>query len=472
MGIRVQATELDISTDDPFKDDLLDRKESVEILTSIIGSIDGPCVLAVDAPWGTGKTTFLNMLAQTLRRQTFTVVDFNAWETDFAEDPFVALSSEITAGLKGTSRRVGKLKRAIPEVIRTMRPLLPVAISAIPHAGPTLARVMDEFQADRAGTSTSRYVEGKRAFREFKQALESAATSLAKAKEGKPLVVVIDELDRCRPSYAVALLEVAKHLFTVDRIVFVLAMDRTQLAHSIRVLYGQDFDAKGYLRRFFVVDYRLPDPDRRKFIQGLLLATRIKDYLGDPQKSTFGGDATGLLQDFFSNSELSLRDVSQAIHRLGLVLLASRKNDHASSVTAMVVSVLLLMRAVDPDLYYRFIREGETDKEAVEAMFGRPSFAALRRTPSGYIAEAVLILARASIDSTPYQATDDASPLYKYYKQVATQNSSEPELTHATRVMQWVSTLGPSTRSVTRAIQRIELLSPELKEEDSPIAAS
>ena len=76
-------------------------------------------------------------------------------------------------------------------------------------------------------------------------------------------MVMINELDRCRPSYAVELLEVAKHLFSADRIVFVLAVNCDQLAHSVTALYGNDFDAEGYLRRFFDVDFQLPEPDRR-----------------------------------------------------------------------------------------------------------------------------------------------------------------------------------------------------------------
>ena len=68
-------------------------------------------------------------------------------------------------------------------------------------------------------------------------------------------------------------LEVAKHLFSVDRIVFVLAVNLDQLAHSVRALYGSDFDAKGYLRRFVDVDFYLPDPDRDAFIREQLQAT-------------------------------------------------------------------------------------------------------------------------------------------------------------------------------------------------------
>lgn len=80
---------------------------------------------------------------------------------------------------------------------------------------------------------------------------------------------MIDELDRCRPSYAVELLEIAKHIFAADRIVFVLAINRDQLAHAVKALYGIEFDAEAYLRRFFDLDFHLPVPELDDFITKL-----------------------------------------------------------------------------------------------------------------------------------------------------------------------------------------------------------
>ena len=61
MGIRIQPREIDIPEDEPFKNDLLERRGVVEVLTPLLGNVVGPCVLAIDAPWGTGKSTFLRM---------------------------------------------------------------------------------------------------------------------------------------------------------------------------------------------------------------------------------------------------------------------------------------------------------------------------------------------------------------------------------------------------------------------------
>ena len=70
------------------------------------------------------------------------------------------------------------------------------------------------------------------------------------------LFILIDELDRCRPTYAIKLLERVKHMFETDQVVFVIATDTSQLKHSIRATYGGEFDAQTYLQRFFDRTFR------------------------------------------------------------------------------------------------------------------------------------------------------------------------------------------------------------------------
>ena len=107
MGIRIQPQQFQVLDDDPFANDTLGRRQPAEVLTHLIGSLDGPCVLAVDAVWGAGKTTFLRMWAGHLRKLGFPVVEFNAWETDFTDDPFLALSEELTEGLRSRKDSLG-----------------------------------------------------------------------------------------------------------------------------------------------------------------------------------------------------------------------------------------------------------------------------------------------------------------------------------------------------------------------------
>ncbi len=374
MAIRLQPMEIEICENDPFRNDLLGRKEPVEVLTSIVGSIEGPCVLAVDAAWGTGKTTFLRMWSQHLKNCGFPVVEFNAWETDFTDDPFIALSSEILNGLEKCldetqEPRLHAFRKAIGETVKaTSGPLFRLALSALPYMGAQAVKELDATTASSENDATSEYLTAKGAMQEFKTALHDTASELTGSKKGKPLVLMIDELDRCRPSYAVELLEAAKHLFMVDHIIFVLAVDRAQLAHSVKVLYGNTFDAEGYLRRFFDVDYRLPFPERNGFIRASLEATGISNYYVEALSNLSKTRAEDtpvyrLLMDFFNREELSLRQIAQAIYRLSLVF-ASLPSSKGSFAEAATVAVIL--RTIDLDLYQRFVRNEISDLDVVE----------------------------------------------------------------------------------------------------------
>ena len=254
MGTRVQPLQFEVPDDDPFANDKLDRRQVAEILTHLMVSFEGPCVLAVDAAWGTGKTTFLRMWTRHLRKLNLSVVEFNAWQTDFAVDPFLALSEELAEELKShkdaLGHKVDDFKEATLKILRQVGPDLARTVVSV-LLGSTVGGVAGDALASLADERLSHYRDAKRAITTFRQTLGDVADALSKHREGRPLVVVIDELDRCRPSYAIELLETAKHLFAVDRVVFVLAVNRAELAQSVRALYGSGFNADGYLRRFF-----------------------------------------------------------------------------------------------------------------------------------------------------------------------------------------------------------------------------
>lgn len=277
-------------------------------------------MLAVDAAWGAGKTTFFKMWAQDLRNNGFVVVSFNSWETDYADDPFLSLVSEITEGLRECndttfSEKIQDTKDAAKKVlVRAIPGLLRIATAGVLDIQPLIEKEAGQILSSFAETRITKYQEAQSSIAEFRAKLGQMAEALIESK-GCSLIVMIDELDRCRPSYAVELLEVAKHLFEVDHIIFALAVNRTQLAHSIRALYGSDFDAGGYLRRFFDVDFMLPDPDRSNFLNGLLDGMQIEEA------------ARSVLQAFFSLPIVSLRQVGQSVHRLGLVIASLPKNE-------------------------------------------------------------------------------------------------------------------------------------------------
>ena len=174
MGIRIQPREIDVPQNNPFENDRLGRQEPIEILTHLIGSLEGPCVLAIDAMWGNGKTTFLRMWAQYLRNQEFPVVEFNAWETDHAGDPFVALSSELTDGLhKYTddplATKIADMKKGATEVLRRAVPgLIRVATAGVIDVSALMEKEAGQFLASYAEARMSEYQGAQQSVKAFK----------------------------------------------------------------------------------------------------------------------------------------------------------------------------------------------------------------------------------------------------------------------------------------------------------------
>ena len=484
MSIRVQPLEIEIPEDDPFRYDLLDRREAVDTLTHLVGNLEGPCVLAVDAAWGFGKTTFFRMWSQHLRNQGFPAVVFNAWETDFSEDPFLTLSRELTESLQTGDTTLMEASRAI---LRWVGPRAGhFAVAQVPVIGPELAGAAASFVEEKL----SRHSKARTSIKQFRQALQDMTTALAETNGNRPLMVMIDELDRCRPSYAVKLLEVAKHLFSVNHVVFVLAVNCDQLAHSVTALYGNDFDAEGYLRRFFDVDFKLPEPERQAFIAAQLQTTGINDYFDlvtrnaslhhgthlphAAERKDVGEALRAMLFQFFGSSDLSLRTVGQAVNRLGMLYASLRKDqrDHG-----MATTVALILRTMEPRLYGRFVAGEVSDAEIVDAIFDRPGLKTLRFDKRSATFEAAVILAGMD-DTLPHHAPTktQSSPLLDRYDNwdrtdretfdgEELDDAARRESNHAERVARMVNQQlewGITKIGFNDAVRRLELLSDSL----------
>ena len=340
----IKPLELDVPEKEPFQKDILNRKEQVEILTDRVDAIEGPCVLAIDAEWGMGKTTFLRMWSQHMCNNGFPIIEFNAWETDFSDNPLLTVSIELTDGLKKYIRS-SKLTRIVDKLNGLLYAILEQKF-------PTSMRVVS------ASRNKSSYERAKNSIAELRNSLQDVANNI-KEKKGHPLIMMIDELDRCRPSYAIEFLEVIKHLFSVDNIIFVLAVNRSEMGHSIKALYGNKFDSQKYLERFIDVDYKLEEPSYdayADFIDTLISEINLeKNYINKTQDSEAERGlefSISMFKNFFGTSDISLRAIEQAIFRFGL-LYSSLKLYKSSFASGAAVA--LIMRTLEPDKYRKFI---------------------------------------------------------------------------------------------------------------------
>ena len=325
---------------------------------------------------------------------------------------------------------------------------------------------------------TSPYRQARKAMSEFRSDLEDMARSLAESKDGRPLVVVIDELDRCRPTYAAKLLEVAKHLFAVDNIVFVLAVNRTELEHSIRRLYGDEFDAKEYLHRFFAFDFQLPEPELSGFIEAKLEKSGIDGFFQNTEQLNARESYPRLkemLFSFFDAYDISLRTISQSLHRLGLTLVSLPNSQQPLGLELVVA---LIIRTVDIELYRELRRGTVTDEKIADKVFERPGADAIRDRFDGMLFEAILIVGmkRMAASGDVPTTAEQSSPLLERYEALLAQSEDDDiqdqDRTRAQNIVEAVKELSPSQVLVGRtsrfgdAIQRLELVSPDFLAEE------
>ncbi len=491
MGIRIQAPDIDVPEENPFENDLLNRKDAVEILTNRIRSFEGPCVLAVDAPWGAGKTTFLRIWAQYLRNNGFPVVEFNAWETDFTGDPVIALSAELTEGLRKydgetLGLKIDDFKGKSVEFLKRVGPgVAQFAITNIPTVGPALEKLADSIFSSNTEERLNNYTIAKKYIRDLQNALADIAGELSNSRDNRPLVVLIDELDRCRPTYAIELLETAKHLFAVDNVVFVLAINVGEMAHSIKALYGKDFDAEGYLERFISLDFKLPNNvyDANGFtihIRDGFIKAMLETIQFAPRDDLNG--IISLLQFFFRTPDLSIRDIVQAISRLRLVIEAIPSKNRSFIHT---VVALLIIRTIDSDLYHRFVRKEVTDIDVVDTVYERVGLQNQPNDSQSHIRaffERIIIVGpkeKSFFDKKQWE-----SPLLNRYQNlVADTAADEVSKHHASVVIEYVKGWEKQNDSYGAilfngglgfdySVQRLELLSPEFKEEPTESVSS
>jgi hypothetical protein len=313
--MKIRHNDIEINAQNPFQNCKLERKPYAIVLTDLVKNFNEGFVLAIDSEWGTGKSTFVKMWKQHLENNEFKTLYFNAWENDLENDVLVTLISELKELSSSKTEVAFKnvLSKAAPLAKSLALGLFKTQVEK--YVGNELAKELlnqtSSTIADSLQAQIDNYTERKKSIKEFQKSLEKFVSSTS---GDKPVVFIIDELDRCRPNYAVDLLEKIKHLFYVPGIVFVLSIDKIQLGNAIRGVYGSDLiDATEYLRRFIDIDYSLPEPDIKIFTKYMYDYFGFDEFFSEQQrlqyrelqndKSNFIDFATSL----FTYERLTLR---------------------------------------------------------------------------------------------------------------------------------------------------------------------
>ena len=256
----IKSESIEIPEENPFLNCKLKREIYADNLTQIIEAYSGGFVLSVDNKWGSGKTTFIKMWEAQLKLLGYKTAYYNSWENDFDVDPFVSIMSELKvlgAGEKQFEDLILKAGKFSTKLI----PLLAKGVMTKALGESTVNGLFEVLTAESSNFLAKQiddFSNRKNSIINFKTQLTEYVSELSNSK---PLIFFLDELDRCRPDFAVLVLEKIKHLFNVPKIIFVLSIDKVQLSNSIKGYYGSEsIDAKEYLRRFIDIEYSIPSP--------------------------------------------------------------------------------------------------------------------------------------------------------------------------------------------------------------------
>lgn len=268
-----------------FRDDKIGRNSDAINFAKILNTTDTACTIALDGKWGSGKTFFVKQTKMLLEIygnspgikltdehysikkymedntlefglenfQPQVVVYYDAWENDNDTDPILSIIYEIilSIDLELTPTR----NKSFFDVVGTIADFFTgknvTALLNLAKATDPLAKIREQ--------------------RNIHEQISEFFSSLLKER-GNRLVILIDELDRCKPSYAACLLERIKHFFNNDSVTFVFSVNLSELQHTIKQHYGRDFDAYRYLGRFFDLNISLPPPALGKYLGSVELA--------------------------------------------------------------------------------------------------------------------------------------------------------------------------------------------------------
>jgi hypothetical protein len=248
------------------------------------------------------------------------------------------------------------------------------------------------------------------------------------AEDEQPrLLLLVDELDRCRPTYALALLERIKHLFDVDNIVFALALDKRQLRASVEAIYGAGMDSEDYLRRFIDLEYRLPEPKPDAYVNYLSRRFEFDEWFKGRSHHDFQYDARNLHETFCALVKLfglSLRVQEQCFSRIKLAMLATPANYYFFPA---LIAALVVLRVVCPDGYRRYSGSDGTAADLLDPIRSRQGGPAFLAEHVGTVIECYLL----SVDRGDRRQAPELEGLLKL---AADQTSKDPRRERAMKI--------------------------------------
>lgn len=339
--METQSLEKTFATHDEFN-----RKPIAENIIRLLTSPIDLSPMVIDGGWGTGKTEFCQKLIRLMGQQhpDYQPIYIDAFRSDHSGEPLLALLAEIIKACtpEDTDGKPSERKRLTREISKLAKFGIKTGANALfryflkqsmDDLAEEFRQITDEQEAKNAAEAVTEVAAKITDYTidatveallkeqiEAEKNLETLKACLTELAEDKPIILFIDELDRCRPDYAVDMLEVIKHVFDIENVKVVLVTNTKQLRAAINHRYGAEVDAQKYLDKFLKYSFALPGKIVAPFemVQALVSVEYFKQLIRDGNlKGLIGQEITiKLISDLIERNDLSLRETERLVRFL------------------------------------------------------------------------------------------------------------------------------------------------------------
>lgn len=372
-----------------FDDDVLEGRATSKQLSELVERIEDPIVMALDDKWGSGKTFFLKrwVAAHTTENNgRATTVYFDAFENDYLTDPLVSIITAVSDRLPDAQAATVKKWKSV--TAKLAKPALGIALSVATFGAKQYLDEIGDVIADAASGEAKDATQDlwdiekdrKEAMGDFRSLLSELTQ-----KTEAPIVIVVDELDRCRPDYALTVLEIIKHFFSAPKVHLILGINGKALESSVKARYGADIDAERYLRKFINVSFSLPRMVGErgevdvvaKYASNLICDMKLPQRVSDR--------CVSILRCVTKSRDVSLRDVGKVLSKVALLPNALHEENYMDGYID-ITCALLVTSVVDPGLHMKLV-SGDAQASELRTYLAAPREKTVDRIDGDYNSE-------------------------------------------------------------------------------------
>lgn len=273
-----------------LREDSLDRNVAIYRFIRLLLSIEDAMTISIDGDWGSGKTFFVKQLKLVLEsynlnfkisdddksneninkndveqiRKVMSNIDKDFFDENLVNNPYFVIYYDAWEN----DDEVDPILSLIFRIVESVSEYFNIEINFKIFDNIPLLKEISIIKDLKSIFKFNSMLENQKQSDDIKQKIKDFLNSLLEER-GNKLIVIIDELDRCSPSYAVKMLERIKHYFDSDSIIFIFSTNLSQLTYTIKKFYGEGYDSCRYLNRFFDLTLRLPEVNLEKYCSNI-----------------------------------------------------------------------------------------------------------------------------------------------------------------------------------------------------------